>query len=60
MEAVSAIHSAGAVQMDKALQAEQDIRKMQSRENEMDMMAKRVISKFNNNSERILNIMNKQ
>ena len=32
---------------------------MKQREDEMDSIAKRVISKFNNNSERILNIMNK-
>lgn len=33
---------------------------MHDREKEMDSMAKRVISKFNNNSERILGIMKKQ
>ena len=41
------------------MQAEQDVKKVQLRENEMDIMAKRVISKFNNNSECILNIMTK-
>jgi len=33
---------------------------MQMRETEQDLMASRVIQKFNNNSERILNLLNKQ
>lgn len=33
---------------------------MQMRETEQDLMASRVIQKFNNNSERILNLLHKQ
>ena len=61
MQIVSEVHkSIVGPSAERALQAEQDVKKMKQREDEMDSMAKRVINKFNNNSERILNIMTKQ
>ena len=39
------------------VQQDQDLKKIQKREDEQDLMASRVIQKFNNNSERILNLL---
>ena len=51
--------------MDKANEAQQerpdqDIKKIEKREAEQDLMASRVIKKFNDNSERVLSLLAKQ
>lgn len=50
----------GAVSQAFGLQAEEEFRRIQEREDNQDLAATSVIRKFNTNSERILNMLAKQ